>query len=67
MYLGATVEKIERKNVLPCCAMSLEACMKNAIKIVESLPEEDGYERILRTMVRTPFPSNYGPELDVTP
>ena len=67
VYLGATVEKIESKSGVPCWAMSPEAYMKNAIKIVESLLEEDGDEKRLRSTARTPFPSNYRPELDVTP
>ncbi len=40
--------------------------MKNAIKIIEALLEEDGDEKRLRTTARTPFPSNYRPELDIT-
>lgn len=67
VYLGATVEKTETKEGLTCWAMSAEAYIKNAIKVVESLLEEDGSEKRLRTTARTPFPSNYRPELDVTP
>ncbi len=46
--------------------MSPEIYMRNAIKIVKSLVHEDGDEKRLRMMAKTPFSSNYRPELDVT-
>lgn len=67
VYLGATIEKIETKEGVPCWAMSPETYMRNAIKIVEALLEEDGDDKRMRTTARTPFPTNYRPEVDLTP
>ncbi len=66
LYLGATVPNLENKNGVPCWAMSPETYLRNAIIIVESLLHEDGDEKRLRTTAKTPFPSKYRPELDVT-
>ena len=40
--------------------------MKNAIKMVKQLLEEDGQGYVLKNNVKNPFPLNYKPELDVT-
>ena len=39
--------------------------MKNVIKMVEQLLEEDGQGYVLKNNGKNPFPSNYRPELDV--
>ena len=40
--------------------------MKNVVKTVEQLLEEDGQGYVLKNNAKNPFPSNYKPELDVT-
>lgn len=40
--------------------------VKNAVDIVERLLSEDGEGYSLKSRVKNPFPSGYGPELDVT-
>jgi hypothetical protein len=40
--------------------------VKNAIKTIESLFEEDGEGYVLKNKVKNPFPMNYKPELDVS-
>jgi hypothetical protein len=40
--------------------------VKNAIKTVESLLEEDGEGYVLKNKVKNPFPMNFRPELDVS-
>ena len=66
IYLGATIEKTETKDGVPCWAMSSETYVRNAIKIVELLLREDGDEKRLRATAKTPFPSGYRPEIDIT-
>jgi hypothetical protein len=45
---------------------SLRDYVKNAIKTVEALLEEDGEGYVLKNAVSNPFPNGYKPELDVT-
>jgi hypothetical protein len=39
--------------------------VKNAIKAIESLFEEDGKGYVLKNKVKNPFPMNYKPKVDV--
>ena len=45
--------------------MGMDHCVKNAIKTIDSLFEEDGEGYILKNKLKNPFPMNYKPKLDV--
>ena len=47
--------------------MGSKSYVKNAVKVVEALIAEDDPEARLKSTARSPFPSGYKPELDVTP
>ncbi len=49
-YLGATMEKAETKEGVSCWAMSPEAYMENAIKIIEALLQEEGDKTLEDTL-----------------
>jgi hypothetical protein len=66
IYLGANVEKVQILDGREVWATSPCNYVKNAIKIVESLLEEDGEGYVLKNKVKNPFPMNYRPELDVS-
>ena len=46
--------------------MSSRTYVKNALKVVEALLQEEDSEAKLKSTARNPFPSGYKPELDVT-
>jgi hypothetical protein len=66
IYLGANVEKVQMLDGREVWATSPRDYVKNAIKIVESLLEEDGEGYVLKNKVKNPFPMNYRSELDVS-
>jgi hypothetical protein len=66
IYLGANVEKVQMPDGREVWASSPRDYVKNAIKTVESLFEEDGEGYVLKNRVKNPFPMNYRPELDVS-
>ena len=66
IYLGADVEKFQLPDGREVWATSPRSYVKNAVKTVEQLLEEDGQGYALKNNVKNPFPSNYKPELDVT-
>ncbi len=66
IYLGANVEKVQMPDGREVWATSPRDYVKNAIKIVERLLEEDGEGYVLKNKVKNPLPMNYRPELDVS-
>jgi len=69
-YLGATIEKFINKDGKELWAMSPEKYLKAAVEVVKQMLEEDeDHVRFKGTSgtVKSPFPSGYKPELDLTP
>lgn len=66
IYLGANVMKVQTPDGMEIWATSPRDYVKNAIKVVESLLDEDGENYTLKSKVKNPLLSNYKPELDVT-
>jgi hypothetical protein len=66
IYLGADIEKIQLKDGQEIWASSPRTYVRNAIKTVEALFDEDGEGYALKNHVKDPFPNNYKPELDVS-
>ena len=66
IYLGANIEKIQTPDGRIIWASSPRDYVKNAVKTVERLFEEDGEGYILKNSAKNPFPSGYKPETDVT-
>jgi hypothetical protein len=66
IYLGANVDKVQMPDGREVWASSPRDYVKNAIKTVEGLFEEDGEGYVLKNNAKDPFPANYKPELDVT-
>jgi hypothetical protein len=66
IYLGANAEKVQMPDGREFWATSPRDYVKNAIKTVESLLEEDGEGYVLKNKVKNLFPMNYRPELDVS-
>ena len=67
IYLGATVEKIQTPEGREIWATSARQYVKSALQTVEALFEEDGDGYTLKNNAKNPLPTNYRPELDVTP
>jgi hypothetical protein len=65
IYLGVNIEKVQMLDGREVWASSPCDFVKNAIKTVESLFEEDGEGYVLKNKVKNPFPMNYKPELDM--
>ena len=66
IYLGADVEEFQLPDGRIVWAQSPKTYVKNAIKTVEDLLEEDGEGYVLKSNAKNPTPTNYKPELDVT-
>jgi len=66
IYLGANVEKVQMPDGREVWATSPRDYVKNAIKTVEGLFQEDGEGYVLKNKVKNPFPMNYKPELDMS-
>ena len=66
IYLGANIEKIQTPDGRMIWASSPRDYVKNAVKTVEKLFEEDGEGYVLKSKAKNPFPSGYKPETDVT-
>ena len=67
IYLGANIDRLQLPNGRSEWSMSSRTYIKNALKVVEVLlQEEEDSEAKLKSTARNPFPSGYKPELDVT-
>jgi hypothetical protein len=64
--LGANVSEFQLPDGQIAWSTSPCDYVKNAIKTVEDLLEEDGEGYTLKSNVRDPFPKDYKLELDVT-
>ena len=66
IYLGANIERTQLPDGRSEWSMSSRTYVKNALKVVEALLQEEDSEAELKSTARNPFPSGYKPELDVT-
>ena len=66
IYLGANIAKIQTPDGREIWTSSPREYVRNAIKTVERLFDEDGEGYVLKSNAKNPFPSGYRPELDVT-
>jgi len=66
IYLCANVEKGQMPDGKEVWATSPCDYVKNAIKTVKGLLNEDGKGYVLKNKVKNPFPMNYKPELDTS-
>ena len=64
MYLGANIEKFQLPDGRIVWSQSGRDYVKNAVKIVKGMMEEDGYK--LKGKADRPYPQNYRPECDVS-
>ena len=66
-YLGATIEKMITGDGREVWTMSPSAYLANAVRVVESLLADDGKSEHLRgKSAKTPFPTGYRPETDLS-
>jgi hypothetical protein len=66
-YLGANIRKVTipgNDTGLEYWSMSSHSYVKNAVENVKELLCPEGYT--LKTTAKTPFPSNYRPEMDTS-
>jgi hypothetical protein len=66
IYLGADIEMVQLPDGRSQWAMLSRTYVKNSVKVVENLLVKDGIGLHLKSTARSPFPSGYLPELDVT-
>jgi Reverse transcriptase (RNA-dependent DNA polymerase) len=66
LYLGANVGEFQLPDGRMAWYTSPRDYVKNAVKTVENLLEEDGEGYALKNGAKDPFPKGYKPELDVT-
>ena len=66
MYLGAKVCKVTLNNGVECWGLSPSKYVQEAVKTVEK-HLNDKYNTGLPKKVRTPYPKDYRPELDLSP
>jgi len=66
IYLGANVEKVQMPDGREVWATSPRDYVKNAVKTVKGLLNEDGEGYVLKNKVKNPFPMNHKPELDTS-
>jgi hypothetical protein len=66
IYLGADIEMVQLPDGRSQCAMLSRTYVKNSVKVVDNLLVKDGIGLHLKSTARSPFPSGYMPELDVT-
>ena len=64
-HLGAQIGKTQPPNGFTAWHMEADKYVKNAIEVVQKLLDEDGNGPQIK-QAKTPFPSSYKPELDVT-
>ncbi len=67
IYLGANTEMVQLPDGKVIWSMGSKTCVKNAFRVVEALITDDDPKAKLKSTTRSPFPSGYKPELDVTP
>jgi hypothetical protein len=66
IYLGANIDKVQMPDGREVWASSPRDYVRNAIKTVEDLLDEDGEGYVLKNNAKDTFPANYKPELDIT-
>ena len=67
IHLGADIGKIQTPDGREIWSLSSKTYIKNAVKIVEALFDEDGEGyHMLKNNAKNSLPVNYKPELDVT-
>ena len=64
-YVGAQIGKTQLPNGFTAWQLEADKYVKNAIDVVQKLLDEDG-DGLQIKQAKTPFPSSYKPELDVT-
>ena len=65
-YLGNKVSKVELDSGVKCWSFSSSQYVQNAVKNVEEYLVRSGRDR-LKPRTKSPWPSNYRPEIDTTP
>ena len=65
-YLGNKVSKVELDNGSKCWSFSSSQYVQNAVKNVEDYLERTGHDK-LKPRTKSPWPSNYRPEVDLSP
>jgi hypothetical protein len=66
-YLGANIKRVTIPGDqcgMEYWSMTSQSYVRNAVNNVREMPQSKGYD--LKTTAKTPFPSNYRPELDVS-
>jgi hypothetical protein len=66
-YLGANIKRVTipgDDSGMEYWSMTSQSYVRNAVNNVREMLESEGYD--LKTTAKTPFPSNYRPELDVS-
>ena len=66
IYLGTNIIKVQMPDGREVWGSSSRDYVNNAVITVERLFEEDGKGYTLSNTVKSPFPSGYKPEIDVT-
>ena len=66
-YLGAQIYRHNLPDGRQAWGMTSEKYIKNAIRTVEDMLDEDGDGCKLKTTAKTALPTNYRPELESTP
>jgi hypothetical protein len=66
IYLGANVSDFQLPDGQMAWSTSPRDYVKNAVKTMEDLLEEDSEGYTLKSNVKDPFPKDYKPELDIT-
>jgi hypothetical protein len=64
-YLGNKVSEVTMENGVKCWSFSSSQYVQNAVKNVESYLLKQGEKPLPKS--KSPWPSNYRPEIDVTP
>lgn len=66
-YLGAQTEKDQLPDGMTCWHMSARKYLTQAVKNVRQMVKDDHAANGFSTKANTPIPTNYRPELDMTP
>ncbi|KAG7369925.1 reverse transcriptase RNA-dependent DNA polymerase [Nitzschia inconspicua] len=66
-YLGGDVMEVEVDGGRRIWATSPRTYVKNSIRVVEDLLNEDGEGYVLKRNCKNPLPQGYRPELDISP
>ena len=64
-HLRAQIGKTQLPNGFTAWRMETDKCVKNVIEVVQKPLDEDG-DGLQIKQAKTPYPSGYNPELDVT-